>query len=169
MKKQRIITNVIGVVMILSAFLANILHGWKVKYIDKQENNKRLEILSYLLFGGLTTIVNILTYYIFTNLLSFNFEISNVIAWIISVTFAFITNKLFVFENNKKTSIFKQAISFYGFRLLSLFIDMVLMYLFIKILIINDMLAKVVVNVLVIIINYFFSKLFIFGKKEVTE
>lgn len=139
------------------------------KYIDKQEKNKRLEILSYLLFGGLTTIVNIFTYYVFTNFLSFSFEISNIIAWIISVTFAFITNKLFVFENNKKTIIFKQAISFYGFRLLSLVIDMVLMYLFIKVLIINDMLAKVVVNVLVIIINYFFSKLFIFGKKEVTE
>lgn len=139
------------------------------KYIDKQENNKRLEVLSYLLFGGLTTIVNILIYYIFTNFLSFNFETSNIIAWIISVTFAFITNKLFVFENNKKTNIFKQAISFYGFRLLSLFIDMALMYLFIKVLIINDMLTKVAVNILVIIINYFFSKLFIFGKKEVTE
>ena len=127
--------------------------------------NKYKEVLLYLLFGGLTTIVNILTFYIFRKL-NVELYISNIIAWIISVLFAFITNKLFVFESKNKTKKenIKEITSFFGFRLLSLVFDMGSMFLLINILKINDLLSKIFANILVVILNYIFSKLFIFKK-----
>ena len=138
-------------------------------YIEEDNHiswyNKYKEVLLYLLFGGLTTIVNILTFYIFRKL-NVELYISNIIAWIISVLFAFITNKLFVFESKNKTKKenIKEITSFFGFRLLSLVFDMGSMFLLINILKINDLLSKIFANILVIILNYIFSKLFIFKK-----
>ena len=127
--------------------------------------NKYREVLSYLLFGGLTTLVNIVSFFVLRKI---NLEIfvSNGIAWFISVLFAFITNKLFVFESkgkSKKENI-RELVSFFGFRLLSLAIDMVAIYLFIDVLSINELVSKVLANIIVIIVNYIFSKLFIFKK-----
>lgn len=138
-------------------------------YIEEDKHiswyNKYKEVLLYLLFGGLTTIVNILTFYIFRKL-NVELYISNIIAWIISVLFAFITNKLFVFESKNKTKKenIKEITSFFGFRLLSLVFDMGSMFLLINILKINDLLSKIFANILVVILNYIFSKLFIFKK-----
>lgn len=138
-------------------------------YIEEDNHiswyNKYKEVLLYLLFGGLTTIVNILTFYIFRKL-NVELYISNIIAWIISVLFAFITNKLFVFESKNKTKKenIKEITSFFGFRLLSLVFDMGAMFLLINILKINDLLSKIFANILVVILNYIFSKLFIFKK-----
>lgn len=127
--------------------------------------NKYREVLSYLLFGGLTTLVNIVSFFI---LRQFNVAIyiSNVIAWILSVLFAFITNKLFVFESkgkNKKENA-KELISFFGFRILSLGIDMGAMYLLLDVLSIGELISKILSNIIVIVLNYIFSKLFIFRK-----
>ena len=124
------------------------------------------EIFSYLFFGVLTTLVNIITYYLFKQYLNINYQSANIIAWIISVTFAFITNKIFVFisiNNFKKT--IKEMFSFYGFRLLSLGFDITIMFVAISVLNINDLVSKVISNIVVIIINYLFSKIFIFKKK----
>ena len=125
---------------------------------------KYREIINYLIFGVLTTVVNIVTFYLLTAL-SVNWQISNVIAWITSVVFAYITNKRYVFESSNK-SVWKEFLSFVYFRLLSFVIDMGCMYLMIDIMNINDLISKVVVNVLVVILNYVFSKLFVFKKKE---
>lgn len=129
---------------------------------------KYKEIILYLVFGVLTTIVNILTYIIFANVLKVDYLISNLIAWILSVLFAYITNKFYVFEskNNEKKTIFFEIISFFSFRVLSGIIDMTLMYLFVSILIFNDSLMKIITNIIVVILNYIFSKLFIFNKKD---
>ena len=127
--------------------------------------NKYYEVLSYLVFGGLTTLVNIVAFFV---LRKFNIEIyiSNVIAWILSVLFAFITNKLFVFEskNKSKKENVRELVSFFGFRILSLIFDMGFMYLLIQVLNVNELISKIISNVLVIILNYVFSKLFIFRK-----
>ena len=134
-------------------------------YIEESNNtswfNKGYEVLSYLFFGGLTTLVNILTFWLL-RVLKMEVYTSNVIAWVVSVLFAFITNKLFVFESKGNT--LKQCISFFGFRLLSLVFDMGIMYLFINILNMNDLLSKVITNVFIVIINYVFSKIFVFKK-----
>ncbi len=129
---------------------------------------KYKEIILYLIFGVLTTIVNILTYIIFAKVFNFDYLISNLIAWIVSVLFAYITNKLYVFEseNNEKKMIIFEIISFFSFRVLSGLIDMTFMYLFVSILAFNDSLMKIITNVIVVILNYIFSKLFIFNKKD---
>ena len=123
--------------------------------------NKYYEVLSYLFFGGCTTLINIITFWLL-RLLKIGVYASNVVAWIVSVLFAFITNKLFVFES--KGNALKEGISFFVFRLLSLVFDMGIMYLLVDVFNWNDLLSKVLANIFVIIINYVFSKIFIFKK-----
>ena len=140
-------------------------------YIEEENHiswyNKYREVLLYLVFGALTTLINIIAFYVFRKL-SIEIYTSNIIAWLLSVLFAFITNKLFVFESKNKNTKenIKEAVSFFSFRILSLIFDMVFMYLMIQIIKANEMLSKVISNVLVIILNYIFSKLFIFKKKR---
>ncbi len=139
-------------------------------YIEEENHiswyNKYKEILLYLIFGGLTTLINIVAFYILRKL-HIEMFISNVIAWILSVLFAFITNKIFVFENRNKTTKenILQVTSFFILRLLSLGVDMGFMYVMVKVVKFNEMISKVVSNILVIILNYIFSKLFIFRRK----
>ena len=138
-------------------------------YIDNSNHiawyHKYKEGLLYLFFGGCTTIVNILVFMIFRSF-HVNTYISNGIAWFVSVFFAFITNKLFVFESKglglKKAV--KECLSFFAFRVLSLLFDMGIIYLMIDVLHCGDLISKIVSNIFVIIINYVFSKLFIFKK-----
>lgn len=122
------------------------------------------EVINYLIFGVLTTVVNIVTFYLLTAI-SIDWQISNIIAWIASVLFAYITNKKFVFESKEK-KILKEFLSFLSFRVLSLGIDMICMYLFIDLCHISSFISKIIVNVIVIVLNYVFSKLFIFSGKE---
>ncbi len=128
---------------------------------------KYKEVILYLIFGVLTTLVNIIAYFISTRFLNLDAYISNIIAWILSVIFAFITNKLYVFKskNTNLQVILKECLSFFGFRVLSLIFDMACMYLFISILSTNDLIAKIITNIIVIILNYVFSKLFVFKNK----
>lgn len=126
--------------------------------------NKYKEIILYLFFGVLTTLINIITYYFFTRYFHVSEYVSNVIAWVLSVLFAFITNKLFVFESKKINwkVILRETISFFSFRLLSLGIDMGCMFIMISLCKWNDMISKIVVNIIVIVLNYIFSKVFVF-------
>lgn len=126
--------------------------------------NKYKSVILYLIFGVLTTLVNILSYAFFTKVINVEYLISNIISWIISVTFAFITNKVFVFESKsrEKKIVLKELLLFYYYRLLSLGIEMILLYVFVDLFNVNDLIMKVVTNIVVIILNYFFSKFKIF-------
>ena len=130
--------------------------------------NKYKEIINYLIFGVLTTIVNYISYIILTKVCNIDYLVSTVIAQVIAIIFAYITNKIFVFQskNLSKKEFLKEMFSFFGFRILSLFLDMGFMYIFVDILHLNDVIMKLVSNVLIVIANYIFSKLFIFKKKE---
>ena len=127
--------------------------------------NKNQELFKYLIFGVLTTLVNILCFYILDK---FNIDIyiNNTISWIVSVIFAFITNKLYVFESKSLDikTIFKEGMSFFRSRIFSYFVDMGTIYLLYDGLRIDKLISKIVSNVIVIIINYIFSK-FIFRNK----
>ena len=94
--------------------------------------------------------------------------ISNVISWVVAVSFAYITNKVFVFKSKCKSSndVLIEIYQFFKYRALSLIIDILLMCLFVEIFNIDDMIAKVIVQVIVIVLNYIFSKLFVFKKKS---
>ncbi|MBQ3420932.1 MAG: GtrA family protein [Romboutsia sp.] len=128
---------------------------------------KHKETILYLFFGVLSTVINIFTYFIASRVLSFGLIQSNILAWVIAVIFAFITNKFFVFESKEVTSkiIIKEFISFIGCRVFSCLIEIILMYFMVRMLMVNDIIVKIITNVIVIIINYVLSKIIIFKKK----
>lgn len=142
----------------------------KVTDLIKKFLNK--ETVSYLIFGVLTTIINIVVFGISEDfLMPFMSDTAaaltaNVIAWVLSVAFAFITNKLFVFESKSMSVkvIIKELYSFVIARLLSLAFDEAFMMVAIKFM--DSMLAKIISNVFVVIINYVLSKFFIFKNKN---
>ena len=131
---------------------------------------KYRETILYLVFGVLSTIVNIVTYLFATRTLNLGFLLSNWIAWITAVIFAYITNKFFVFESTKRDIRFivKKFGAFISCRIVSGVIEMIIMFVMINLLLIDDFIVKLVTNVVVIILNFLFSKLFIF-KKNITK
>lgn len=134
---------------------------------------KYKEPIAYIIFGVLTTVVNIVVYYLLADLLDIYYLIANVIAWIVSVLFAFVTNKVFVFESKswQGSKAFAEMGNFFLARVATGVLDMVLMWLLIDVVRIEEvvssgeMVAKIVVNAIVIILNYVASKLWIFRKK----
>ena len=127
---------------------------------------KYKEIINYLIFGGLTTLISIITYALFAKIFLINYLISNVLSWIIAVMFAFITNKLYVFESKSKDKkiVFKEITNFFFFRIVSLIIEMIIMYVFVDLLSIDDLITKIIAQIIVILSNYIFSKVFVFKK-----
>lgn len=127
------------------------------------------EVISYLIFGGLATIVNFVSYFIFTKLIGIEEVISSGLSWFCSVLFAYITNKLFVFESKTATKkeFFAEMVSFFLARVLSgILCDVGTFALMVKIFHINDIFSKIVTQVMVVVVNYFFSKLLVFRKKK---
>ena len=119
------------------------------------------ELILYVVFGAFTFFVNLISYFFFANILNINYLVSNAIAWFLSVLFAYITNRTWVFES-KSPKILKEMSLFFGGRIFSGVVDMVLMYTFIDLLVFNDSISKIVVQIIVIVLNYIFSKLIVF-------
>ena len=125
------------------------------------------ETITYVIFGGLTTLVNYAVYYLFYKFTMVDPVVYNIIAWVVAVLFAFITNKLFVFESRtfKADVLFTELASFVGARLLSLIFETAFIALTVKVFNMNELIAKIITAVFVIIFNYFASKFFIFKNK----
>lgn len=119
------------------------------------------ELFLYVVFGTFTFFVNLITYFLFESVLGINYLVSNVLAWFFSVLFAYVTNRIWVFES-KSPDILKEMALFFGGRIFSGVVDTALMYLFIDVLVIGDVISKIVVQVIVIVLNYVFSKLIVF-------
>ena len=119
---------------------------------------KYREILLYLVFGVLTTLCNIVSYFALNDLLHIHYLVANALAWVLSVLFAYLTNRTWVFESKSQgfSAIAREMGLFFGCRLLSGVFDLLAQ---------NDMIAKIASNVVVIVLNYLFSKLIIFKKK----
>ena len=141
------------------------------------------EVLSYLLFGALTTVVSLITFWLPDRLFkaigypgvvhyvlhsdkNFAYIEANVISWVCAVAFAFVTNKLFVFESKAKDkkTVLRELSSFVGGRVATLLIDTFFMFLFVTVLSMREMIAKIIVQVIVVILNYFISKWIVFRK-----
>lgn len=137
------------------------MEKWLKKLLNK-------ETILYLIFGILTTVINIAVCGLLYDLLHWNIILANGIAWVLSVIFAFITNKFFVFNSNtvSKTVLIKETILFLTARLVSLGFDMLAIWLMIDIWHINVWIAKIISNIIVVVLNYIFSKLFIFNHKQ---
>ena len=128
---------------------------------------KYREQLLYVLFGGLTTRVNIVAYYLCATPLGLGTVSSTGIAWVLSVLFAYVTNRRWVFESHTRgaSAIAREMGAFFLCRLLSGLMDMAIMYVFVDMLRFDGMVVKVASNVLVIIVNYVASKLLIFRNR----
>ncbi len=131
---------------------------------------KQKEIINYIIVGVLTTIVSLIIYYglVLTILNPENaleLQIANIISWIISVIFAYITNRKFVFESKSK-NIKSEFLSFVGSRILTLLFDMGIMFVGVSLLSFSDKKMKLISQVIVIVSNYVLSKLFVFKKKK---
>lgn len=132
-----------------------------VKIIDLK---KYRETILYIVFGALTFFVNMATYVLFTRVIKTDVLVANTIAWIVAVLFAYITNKFFVFES-KETDfkyILKEFNAFVGCRLFSGLVELIIIFVMATMMGLNDLIVKVVTNVVVIILNFIFSKLIIF-------
>lgn len=123
------------------------------------------DIFNYIIFGIFTTIVNVVSFFCL-ELIGIDYKTSTIIAWVLSVIFAYMTNKKYVFKSTTK-SVKETTLEFSNFtlgRILSLLIDLLCMFIFIDVLNISNIISKIVTNVLVVVINYFISKLFVFKK-----
>ncbi len=144
--------------------------------------NKYKEAILYIVFGVLTTLVNFAAFWLCSKILGEKlYLVSNAIAWIISVIFAYITNKLFVFESKsfKFKVLAKEITSFVVARLFSFGVEELGIWIFVDVLnfgekaiailgitITGQMVAKIILAVIVVIMNYFFSKFIIFDNKK---
>ena len=136
---------------------------------------KYRQVVSYLFFGGVTTLVNIASYALLSRV-GLSTGLANAIAWILSVLVAYVTNRLWVFNSKSAgAAAVKEFLSFVGCRVATGVMDEIIMVLGVDKL--GPVVApgnlrlwglgvKVFSNVLVIILNYVFSKLFIFKKRE---
>ena len=130
------------------------------------------EIINYLIVGVLTTVVSIVTYLLFANTFlaeksDLDIQIANVLSWICAVTFAYITNRIYVFKSKVKgKEQLKEAVNFVLARVFSLIVDMSMMYIMYSLMHIDDTIAKLVVQVVVTILNYVLSKIIVFKKEK---
>lgn len=132
---------------------------------------KKKDIVLYLFFGGLTTVVSLASFGIAFYTFSINEMISNTISWILAVAFAFFTNRVWVFHSPTKTvkAFLYQLITFYGGRLLSFGMEMLIIFIFITKLGYNAMLIKIIAQIIILIANYIISKTIVFRKKKTSE
>lgn len=136
----------------------------------KELYKKNKEIINYLIFGFLTTVVSLLVYYILTFTIidpnhSLELQLANIISWIAGVAFAYITNRKYVFES-KNNNVTKELSSFVGARIITLIMDMLIMYIGVTVLKGNDKILKLISQIIVIVSNYIFSKIFVFKNKR---
>jgi len=129
---------------------------------------KYWNVLSYLFFGGLTTVVNYVVYLPCFNLLGLSAAVSNVIAWAAAVLFAFLTNKPFVFKSHdwSAKTVWPEFTKFVGCRVGSGVLETAIIFVTVDLLCWNGNWMKLATSVLVVILNYFASKLLVFRKKD---
>lgn len=148
----------------------------------KELLKKYEELILYVVFGGLTTLVNFVAYWLLNKTLGENFYlVNNVIAWFVSVVFAYVTNKLWVFESKSWAPkvLAKEVPEFFAARVFSLLVEEGGLWLFVEKMgfdrfsfeifdfeFTGKLIAKIVLAVIVVILNYFFSKFVIFAKKK---
>ena len=134
-------------------------------FCEKLWNNT--ELVAYLFAGVATTIVNYVVYFAATRWMGRGVMSGTWFAWVIAVAFGYVVNKVFVFHTHCETvkALVREFISFVTMRLVSFGMELVLMFVTVDLLHMNDLAMKLLINILVIIANYVFSKLFIFKKK----
>lgn len=130
------------------------------------ERKKIKEIILYIFFGGIVTLVNVAVFVFLTEICNIQYMIANIIAWVIAVAVAFVTNKVWVFESVswKYPLWLKECYQFVMARLTTCIFDMGYMFVAVTVFDWNKTFSKIIANVFVIIANYVLSKFWIFKK-----
>ena len=139
------------------------------KLVLSEEGIVIIQLILYGIFGVLTTVINIVAYWFTTRVAGIAVVPSTAIAWTVAVFFAYWSNRNFVFHSSAHTfsDILTEAASFFAARITTGIIDIVIMYVFVDVLGLHDVVVKVASNILVIILNYVFSKILVFkGEKN---
>lgn len=125
-------------------------------------------MLLYLFFGGLAFVVSVATYSLFNMALHMNELIANIYSWIITVLFAFFTNRIWVFQSPTEgvRAFLRQMMSFYGGRVITLLIEEAILFVFITLLSFSGLGVKIAAQIVVIILNYVISKLLVFRDEK---
>ena len=125
------------------------------------------EGINYLIFGFLAFVLNYLLYYVFVSMLQMNHLVATVFSWVLTVIFAYWTNHTFVFKskNLSAASLAKEFASFIGARIATEVLEVALMYLMVDMAGMNQYIAKLIGQFVVIVTNYFLSKLWIFKER----
>lgn len=131
---------------------------------------KHESVMLYLIVGAMTTAVSVIFQYI-PLLMGFPTEVNTTVSWIFAATFAFFANKAWVFKNEERTQKdwLSQAAAFYGARLATYFLELAFMSFTVRVLGQNEYVMKLIAQVFILIINYIFSKLVVFRKKDGEE
>lgn len=132
---------------------------------------KYRSFIAYAVFGVFTTLVNIVTYNICYVQMGMDNTLSNVISWVFAVTFAYLTNKVWVFDSRSWdwSVLIKEVPAFISCRLATGIMDLVIMFVSVDLIKADAMIMKILSNILVIILNYIFSKLVIFKKNNLKD
>lgn len=129
---------------------------------------KHEEGINYLIFGFLAFVLNYILYFVFEDALSMHYMAATVISWVLTVVFAYWTNRTFVFKSQNKdiSAVVKEFVSFISARVATEVLEVVLMYMMVDMLAINDKISKLVCQTIVILANYVLSKIWIFKKTQ---
>lgn len=136
----------------------------KAKNTYDKVDEKYKETFRYIIVGGLTTLVSITSYFLIRLILS-DVTICTLISWVCAVLFAYVANRLFVFKSKNKNKT-KEFVSFVSSRIFSLLVELVVMLLLTSVFKINDKIAKIFVQFIILVLNYITSKLFVFKKEK---
>jgi len=132
---------------------------------------KYKSVIAYLFFGGLTTLVNLVVFYVTATMWGWNYQIGTAVAWFVSVLFAYVTNRVWVFHSHFTTfeALWREIVTFFSVQAATLIMDEGIMWIGVSLLAQNEMLTKLVDQVVVVLANYFFSKWFVFRKTKATS
>lgn len=126
------------------------------------------EGINYLIFGFLAFVLNYVLYFLFASALQMHYMAATALSWVLTVVFAYWTNRTFVFKSSNKDaqSLGKEFVSFIGARVATEVLELALMFLMVDCADLNEYISKLVCQVIVIVANYFLSKLWIFKEKK---
>ena len=134
----------------------------------KKLMKKYEELIMYIIVGVCTMIVSLVSYFIMANTLQMYYQAANIISWVLAVAFAYVTNKKYVFKSpyTSVQATTKELVSFVSSRVASLLVEILSMFFFVQVSQIDDNIVKLMNQVLVTVLNYIFSKFWVFRKEK---
>ena len=133
-----------------------------------EQYRKHEEGINYLIFGFLAFVLNYVLYFVFASMLQMHYMLATAVSWVLTVVFAYLTNRTFVFKSQNKDvqSLGREFVAFIGARVATEVLELAMMFVMVDVADLNEYISKLICQVIVILANYFLSKLWIFKEKK---